>query len=423
MLKIIGPGLIFASSSIGTSHLVLSTRAGAHHGLIFLFVIVGIMLLKYPFYEFGPRYANATGYSLVKGYKDQGKWILWLFMGVILLDMFAVTGAVAAVSAGLLATMFGVQWLSVPLLAGCIIALTVGVLLLGGYKGLDFTIKVISVLLLVFVSIAFVSVLANGPVESEPDFVAPPLLEGAGLTLLISLMGWMPSGVEASTLNSIWNVENEKATGYKPSLKEALFDFNLGYMLTLILAVMFLVIGAFTVYGSGELLEGSTTDFSNKLLNIFTANIGEWAYYIFAIAAFVTIYGTLITVIDAFPRAIIRGIRVLRYEDLQENEEQISFLNRSYKLFVLLAGLGGFCLFYFSTASMIALLEAVTVIAFMISPFIAWLNLRAIQSDAIPISHKPSWGLLVMAYVGLIGITAFAGYYLISLMMGGGIGH
>ena len=49
LLKVIGPGLLFASSAIGTSHLVLSTRAGAHHGMIFLWIILLALLLKYPF--------------------------------------------------------------------------------------------------------------------------------------------------------------------------------------------------------------------------------------------------------------------------------------------------------------------------------------------------------------------------------------
>ena len=34
------------------------------------------------------------------------------------------------------------------------------------------------------------------------------------------------------------------------------------------------------------------------------------------IAAFGTIYGTLITVLDAFPRCFIRGIRVLKFEEI-----------------------------------------------------------------------------------------------------------
>ena len=58
LVKSIGPGLLFASTAIGTSNLVLSTRAGAEHGVIFLVIIFFALLLKYPFYEFGPRYAT-----------------------------------------------------------------------------------------------------------------------------------------------------------------------------------------------------------------------------------------------------------------------------------------------------------------------------------------------------------------------------
>ena len=32
LIKNLGPGLLFASMAIGTSHLVLSTKAGAHYG-------------------------------------------------------------------------------------------------------------------------------------------------------------------------------------------------------------------------------------------------------------------------------------------------------------------------------------------------------------------------------------------------------
>ena len=108
-LKTIGPGLLFASTAIGTSHLVLSTRAGAHHGMIFFWIILATLLLKYPIYEFGPRYALATGDSLIKGYKKQGNWAVFLFLAVIFFNMFAVTGAVGAVSAGLLKTMMGIN--------------------------------------------------------------------------------------------------------------------------------------------------------------------------------------------------------------------------------------------------------------------------------------------------------------------------
>lgn len=411
-LKAIGPGLLFASSAIGTSHLVLSTRAGAHHGMIYFWIIIGALLLKYPFYEFGPRYANATGHSLLKGYKDQGKWAVLLFMGVIFINMFAVTGAIGAVSAGLLATTFGVKIISVPLLSGLIIGLTVLILLFGGFGVLDKLIKGISATLLLTLLIAFAAVLSKGPVIPVADFQAPALLEGAGLMLLVSLLGWMPAGIEASTMNSIWTVEKIALTKYHPKLKESLFDFNLGYGFTAILALMFLTIGTFTVYGTGTLLDGNATQFSNKLLKVFTNNLGQWSYYIIAIAAFGTIYGTLIAVLDAFPRCFVRGIRVLKFTEIENNEIQINFLKKAYQWTVVIVGLGGFCLFYFSAASMLELLQYVTVASFLLSPIIAFLNLRAIKSKDIPEGHRPSKTMITLAYIGLMSLIIFSIYYL-----------
>lgn len=414
-LKTLGPGLLFASAAIGTSHLVLSTRAGAHHGMVFFWIILLTLVLKYPFYEFGPRYANATGFSLLKGYKDQGNWAVYLFLAVIFINMFAVTGAVGAVTAGLLATLFGVAVLPVPVLAGLVIFLTVIILLFGGYSALDKFIKLLSVVLLITVLTAFLAVVIKGPTAPVADFHAPSLLEGAGLTLLISLLGWMPAGFEASTMNSIWVVEKSHLEGFKASLKENLFDFNIGYLFATLLALMFMTIGAYTVYGSGELLDGNATQFSNKLLGVFTANLGQWAYPILAVAAFGTIYGTLITIMDAFPRSFVRGLRVLKFEQSEKTMEQQQFLDRYYKIVLIIIGIGGFLLFYLSAASMIKILEWATVTSFLTAPIIGFLNLRAIQGEDIPGSHRPPKWMILLAYVGLMAMIGFAGYYLSSL--------
>ena len=63
----LGPGLLFAGAAIGVSHLVQSTRAGADFGFGLLWALLLINLIKYPFFQFGPRYAAATGASLLEG--------------------------------------------------------------------------------------------------------------------------------------------------------------------------------------------------------------------------------------------------------------------------------------------------------------------------------------------------------------------
>ena len=74
----LGPGIIWAGAAIGVSHLVQSTRAGATFGLGLIGVVVFANLYKYPAFSFGPRYAAATGTSLLEGYRQEGTWALVL---------------------------------------------------------------------------------------------------------------------------------------------------------------------------------------------------------------------------------------------------------------------------------------------------------------------------------------------------------
>ena len=71
--KTFGPGILFACTAIGVSHLVQSTRAGAEFGFMILGFVILANVLKYPFFEHGSRYANVTGTRIIDGYEKLGK--------------------------------------------------------------------------------------------------------------------------------------------------------------------------------------------------------------------------------------------------------------------------------------------------------------------------------------------------------------
>ena len=106
-LKRLGPGLLFAGAAIGVSHLVQSTRAGADFGLGLLWALLLVNLFKYPFFQFGPRYASATGESLLDGYKKLGKGILVTYYILTFATMFTIQTAVTIVTAGIASSLFG----------------------------------------------------------------------------------------------------------------------------------------------------------------------------------------------------------------------------------------------------------------------------------------------------------------------------
>ena len=106
-LRKLGPGLLFAGAAIGVSHLVQSTRAGADFGLGLIWALLLIHLFKYPFFQYGPRYATATGESLLDGYKKLGKGVLILYYIITFATMFTIQTAVTIVTAGLASSLFG----------------------------------------------------------------------------------------------------------------------------------------------------------------------------------------------------------------------------------------------------------------------------------------------------------------------------
>jgi Mn2+/Fe2+ NRAMP family transporter len=328
-----------------------------------------------------------------------------------------VTGVLAAVSGALVSTTLGMSDIPLPILVAVLMVFTAGLLLFGGYSILDNFIKILSLILLLTVTAAFCVTVYNGPVNNREGLSSiNDILTGAGLTLTISLIGFMPAGMDASVFSSMWSIEKMKTTGYYPTLKESIFDFNLGYIFTTIIALMFMTMGAFTIYGSRQLLEGNSVQFTNKLLAVFTDSIGPWSYPIIPIAAFGTIYGSLITAWDAFARVMASGFQILKINQQDNQAENEPQLLKYYKVLILMIGIGGFILYYQFANTTIQMLEFSTIVVFMLAPVISYLNLRVILSKEVPKSHHPHRYLLLLAYVGLTAMILFSGYYFIDLL-------
>jgi len=90
------------------SHLVQSTRAGADFGWSLVWALLLINLFKYPFFQYGPRFAQATGETLLDGYYKLGKGYLWAYFILNFGTMFTIQSAVTVVTAGIASTLFGI---------------------------------------------------------------------------------------------------------------------------------------------------------------------------------------------------------------------------------------------------------------------------------------------------------------------------
>lgn len=403
-LKNLGPGLLFASMAIGTSHLVLSTKAGAQYGWIMVIPIILANVLKYPFFEFGIRYTNVTGKSLIEGYLNRGKGYLWLYALITLVTTFTILAALYVVTAGLFINLFNIPDLSISTIALLLFAFISAILILGRYKFLEISLKFVVSILFIALLITTVLVVFKGQVPPDANFARPPIFNEVGILFLIGLIGWMPTAVEASSWLSLWSIEKYK-TGGKPSLRESLQEFNSGYFMTALLAVFFLTVGSLTLYGTNTELSDNSVTFADQVVQLFTTHIGNWAYIFIAVSAFATMFSTCITAHDAIARVSIDILGLL--------SPIRKYFNKRWHFAVaviLLAAINYLVLSAFS-ANMGTLVALATFISFVLAPVVGYMNLKNVMSPDIPPAQRPKKGLQLLTYAGILFLSLFAAYY------------
>ena len=398
-LKQFGPGIVFASTCIGVSHLVQSTRAGALYGFELVLFVLLANLFKYPFFEYGTRYAAATGQSILAGYHKESRWLLVLFLVIIVGTVFTVTAGVTIVAAGMFGNLLSID-IGVPALAAGVMILCFIVLFQGSYSILENIIKVVASLLVISTAVAFFLAVFN---VQAPDFsfVNMDLLyENKSFIFIIALMGWMPSALDLTAMNSLWTVEKMKIDK-EMSFRQHIFDFNLGYLVTALLAFCFLSMGALVLFESGVALSDNSVGFAAQLTGMYTSTIGDWVFVIIALSAFSTMFSTTLTVLDGYPRIIEGSINLLFDRNW-----------KIYRLAMIALILVGLTIIVYFANRLSTLIDLATAISFVIAPIIAIINFKVVIGDQVDDIYKPKPWLRMLSYLGIVFLVAFALAYL-----------
>jgi Mn2+/Fe2+ NRAMP family transporter len=404
-----GPGLLWAAAAVGVSHLVQSTRAGAEAGLGLAGVILLALVLKYPFFEYGPRYAAATGESLVEGYRRIGGWAVWLYLAITLSTALIIQTAVVLFTAFLMQAAFAIPWpLSVVALAvilGCALLLR-----LGRFRLLDLTIKAVLVALAVSTLLAAALILPRAPIETLAAWPPPATV---AFPFLLALAGWMPSAIDIAVWSSVWTLAKDRERGTRTSVAHALLDFRIGYATTGVLAFAFLVLGAGVMYGSGVSFSDAGTQFSLQLVDLYSQTLGAWTRPIVLVAVVTTMFSTALTVIDGFPRVIARTSSVLRQRVSPGHDDTGS----AYWVSIAVLGLLTVVVIALFAGSLTTMVDFATIVSFITGPALGYLNLRVVTADNVAPEHRPGRGLLVLSYAGLVLLGGTGLVYLVSLSM------
>ena len=401
-LQSLGPGLLFAGAAIGVSHLVQSTRAGAEFGFGLIWALLLVHLFKYPFFQFGPRYAAATGETLLDGYRKLGKGVLAAYYILNFATMFTIQAAVTIVTAGLASQLFGftndlVLWSTILMFISLLF------LVIGKYKLLDNLMKYIIIILTISTIIAVTVALFSTKEAFDVTQIIP---SGAvELYFLIAFLGWMPAPLDVSIWHSIWSVEKDKTTVVKTKPKDAIFDFNVGYIGTLFLGICFVLLGALGMYSSGETFSNKGGAFASQLIKLYTKNLGEFSYIFIAIAAFTTMFSTTITTMDASPRTMNRTTKLLWNKEFK----------LGYWFWIVFLFIGTFLILKYFMDNMGLLVEIATILSFLTAPFYAILNYKLITGKLTPQEHQPGIYLRILSIVGIVFLIGFSIWFLTSI--------
>lgn len=406
LLSRFGPGMMLAAASVGVSHLVFSTQAGANYGLSLIWFVAFVVLLKYPAFRFAVQYAGATGDSLVNAYAKISKVALaWLLVGFFV-DMFIATTAVAMLTAGLVISIFGLE-LHAPHVAIGITVITALVLANGHYAKAE---GIVKVLVLAFSLLTVVSMLFALPLLGAGDrSVFAELTASRTLgVFMIAVAGWMPIPTNAAVLVAEWVREKFVATDGKFSLREAVYDFHISYGLTLVIAVCFIVMGTAVLFETGREVPQAASAFAGELFGVFTRLIGDWMYPIVVSTALAVVWSTQVALMDAMPRVMSRLTAAIG-----GNAEPAK---GRYTQFLILQVVGVSAIALFLLGSFSTFIVLATSMGFIAAPAIAYYNAKAVTSSAVPVDDRPQRGMLVWNGVAVVVMAAFALAFLYTLL-------
>lgn len=403
-IKALGPGILMASAAVGGSHIVSSAQAGAMYGWSLLLLVILANLFKYPFFRFGAEYTLETGKNLVEGYAEKGKVYLGIFFILNVFSALVNTAAVGILCAAIVASAFpNALGLSITQWSLILIVLIWAMLLFGGYKFLDGLAKWIMSALTLATVLAVIVAIIEHP-EYGADFVEKTPWQMTALPFIVSLMGWMPAPIEISAINSLWTTEKGKTVDI--SIKDGLFDFNVGFIGTAILAVFFVALGALIQYPTGQEVQAAGAAYIQQFVGMYASVLGDWSRFLITFIAFLCIFGTVITVIDGYSRVNAESLRLLfKKKEISQKELNIWMTATSI--------IGGIIIYFFQ-GSVAPMLRFAMIASFLTTPFFALLNYLLVTGEN---KNLAKW-LKALSILGLIFLFGFAFFFIYALVIG-----
>lgn len=420
-LRRIGPGIVLAASIVGSGELIATTTLGAQVGYAALWIVLVSCAIKPVVQGELGRYTILTGKTGLEGFNGVPgprlgvSWLVWAWGVTVSLTLLQVGGMYGGVGQVLHVLA---PALSVNVWVGICLAITLSVLLGGGYARIE-RFAMVKVGLFTTLTVFAAAVLLRRPGAVSVNDLAAGLsftLPSAGLVTAIAVFGITGVGATELVMYPYWCVEKGYARfvgPYEPGpewiarargwIRVMHLDIVCSLVIYTMATVAFYLLGAGVLHRMGVI--PAARDTVAVLSQIYTQTLGDWALWIFYLGVVVTLYGTIFASTAAHSRMMADLVRVAGVYAREDAPRRLQWRNR---FVVVLATVP--VLLYWFFESPVRMVVAGGVAQAMMLPLIGFAAIHA-RHTQLPPDLQPALATTVMLWLSTAVMLGFALYY------------
>jgi Mn2+/Fe2+ NRAMP family transporter len=308
LLRQLGPGLIISASIVGSGELIVTPKLGASVGFTLLwFIILGCVIKVFVQIELG-RFAISKGLTtlealdLVPGPRAQVSWLVWLWLGMYVAQIFQFAGMIGGVAS--IFALAGVPWPR-PLLAVLVGAVTALLLAGGRYRTVQTTSTWMVVVFTVCTLVA-VAALQQTPYAVRLEQIRQGLSFNLPSSFTIAFAAFGIIGVGASELiyYPYWCLEKgyarhvgaaDDSPGWVHRARGWIRVMHIDAWVSLLIyttaTLAFYLLGAAVLHA--QKLDVGNDRMIETLSRLYRDSFGEWSYWLFLLGACNVLYSTI----------------------------------------------------------------------------------------------------------------------------------
>ncbi|MCY4187380.1 MAG: Nramp family divalent metal transporter [Bryobacterales bacterium] len=427
ILRFLGPGLILASSIVGSGELIATTVLGAENGYVLLWLIILSCLVKTVVQNELGRYAIATGRTTLEAFDDvpgprfKVSWLAWMWCAMVTFTLFQVGAMLGGIAEILNRAVPGVP---IAAFVWALAALSVVLLIAGKYVIVE---RVALGLVISFTALTFSCCFLLFKLPQYFDWGAvarglafqPP---AGGMATAVAAFGITGVGATELVMYPYWCIEKgyaqyagkrddsrgwaQRALGWSRVMG---FDVIFSMVIYTFATVAFYLLGAGVLKGMGLTPQGP--EMVQVLSAIYTQTLGDWSLGLFMVGAFAVLYSTVFASTAAHCRVWADFVGMLGVYDKSDYRKRLQVI-RVFVVLLLVVP----CLYFMWIREPVLMVKiggiAQAIMLPVIGGFAIFLRYRRMPGSVLP----KAW-VTLMLWVSAALMALFMGYSAIDRLV------